>query len=88
MIPVLYLEQEKPYLCGIPDCGCRFSTYKLLSFHAKVHSGHSLEEVLNNQLIIPEGRVHCPVVGCEVSFSIYVYSSLVQIISHSLPTLC
>lgn len=22
---------------------------------------------MNNQLIIPEGRVHCPVVGCEVS---------------------
>ena len=25
-----------------------------------------VESVLHNQLVIPEGRVHCPVVGCEV----------------------
>ena len=62
----MYLEQEKPYVCGVPNCGGRFSTYKLLSFHAKNHPDYSLEQVLNNQLIIPEGRVHCPVVGCEV----------------------
>ena len=76
MIPVPYLEQEKPYVCGIAGCESRFSTYKLLTFHAKQHPdcslgsrlgvGSRVESVLNNQLIIPEGRVHCPVVGCEV----------------------
>ncbi|CBK21519.2 uncharacterized protein [Blastocystis hominis] len=66
VIPVPYLEQEKPYVCGIAGCESRFSTYKLLTFHAKQHPDCSLESVLNNQLIIPEGRVHCPVVGCEV----------------------
>ena len=62
----MYLEQEKPYLCGIPECNCRFSTYKLLSFHAKVHSDRPFQEVINNQLSIPDGRVHCPVMECEV----------------------
>lgn len=42
VIPVPYLEQEKPYLCGIAGCGSRFSTYKLLTFHAKQHADCSL----------------------------------------------
>ena len=25
-----------------------------------------MSEILNNQLAIMEGRVHCPVLGCEV----------------------
>ena len=58
------------------------------SLHAKVHSDHSLEEVLNNQLILPEGRVHCPVVGCEVCLWIHFESSLVQITNHSRPISC
>lgn len=66
VIPVPYLEQEKPYMCGIASCGCRFSTYKLLVFHAKIHKDCSMSEILNNQLAIMEGRVHCPVLGCEV----------------------
>ncbi|KAK8818404.1 endothelial zinc finger protein induced by tumor necrosis factor alpha [Blastocystis sp. ATCC 50177/Nand II] len=65
VIPVPYLEQEKPYVCGIASCGCRFSTYKLLVFHAKIHKDCSMSEILNNQLAIMEGRVHCPVLGCE-----------------------
>ena len=52
-------------MCGIASCGCRFSTYKLLVFHAKIHKDSSLNEVLNNQLAIMDGRVHCPVLGCE-----------------------
>lgn len=37
VIPAYYLEEEKPYICGISECSQRFSTLKLLQFHSKSH---------------------------------------------------
>lgn len=83
MIPVYYLEEEKPFVCGVTECSQRFSTYKLLQFHAKSHPDISLgmlcewlimkDRVLQNQQSLPSGPVYCPVLGCEVEVICNIY---------------
>lgn len=47
VIPEVYLKEEKPFVCGIPECSQRFSTCKLLQFHSKVHSSVPLGNALS-----------------------------------------
>ena len=50
-IPNYYLEEEKPYVCGNPDCSKRFSTFKQLQFHCKDHPSSSAGSIKKSTLL-------------------------------------
>lgn len=76
VIPVHYLANREPYVCGVAECRQLFHTYNELVLHAASHPNTALCSIyvvvsriaitLNNQLMIPDGRYHCPVHDCEV----------------------
>ena len=66
----------------------QFPSYQSLYQHVQDHRDHSmgillltflsLEEVLNNQMIISSTSYYCPIQGCEVIFQFNFYYSLVM----------